>query len=275
MQNEVPVKTKLKDDHRRFVLMNIPDGCTIDRLCSTISSIYSIPYFSLHYLDDEGDLITITVEEELLEAIYVISKMNPPLLRLIVNEMSGPSVKRAIRFRTCDMSSSLSGSLSMSTSLPMTAVSTASSLLKTVIVTNRVNGSIEGQRFRDEFSIEIRQTVGESMRAKYNDSVPVVIQKMIQSKAPLLDKKKYLIPKAQTIEEFVNMIENYVKNKSDIAPSNIKIYIEGPKDSEYYTMNDETVNSVEMGKVYSAYRWNDQFLYVIYSVEEHTLNHAE
>jgi len=97
---------------------------------------------------------------------------------------------------------------------------------------------------------------------------------MIQSKAPLLDKKKYLIPKAQTIAEFVNMIENYVRNKADIAPGNIRIYIEGQKEAEYYTMNDETVNTVEMGKVYSAYRWNDQFLYVIYSMED-TLTHAE
>jgi len=144
------------------------------------------------------------------------------------------------------------------------------SLLKEVPVIWRIKSDL-GPRFRDEFDFESRKTVAENMKNKYNDSFPVVIQKMVNSNAGNLERKKYLIPKRQTVREFVKMLGEYVKSPTE---QNLTYHVEGAGGC-YYCLKDEDVNNLWMGKVYAEYKMEDYFLYVIYSLENENLVHGE
>ncbi|XP_052002461.1 protein lgg-1-like [Xyrauchen texanus] len=42
--------------------------------------------------------------------------------------------------------------------------------------------------------LEVRRAEGERVRAKHPDKIPIIVERAARSRAPELDKKKYLIP---------------------------------------------------------------------------------
>lgn len=62
----VSVKANKDGDIRRFVL---PDGADYVQLRTQLGSVYSFSQFTIKYKDDEGDLVTLSSDDELEEAI--------------------------------------------------------------------------------------------------------------------------------------------------------------------------------------------------------------
>jgi len=80
------LKFQYNDDIRRAT---IPNKVTFEELISKIQSIYkTIPSgwksICVKYLDDEGDLVTVTTTEELLESFYFFSK-NAATLKFFIS----------------------------------------------------------------------------------------------------------------------------------------------------------------------------------------------
>jgi len=75
------VKTKFGDDLRRF---NVKPDVLLKDICVTTCDLYRLPNVRLKYRDEEGDLITLTTDNELREAINLAEKSKPPFLRLEV-----------------------------------------------------------------------------------------------------------------------------------------------------------------------------------------------
>jgi len=81
MQN-ITIKTQFNNDYRRFL---IPSSSTFEQLRDQISQLYKIEeLFTLKYIDDEGDLISLTTNAELIEAIRFSNIQVPPILRLSI-----------------------------------------------------------------------------------------------------------------------------------------------------------------------------------------------
>jgi len=78
---QVVVKTKFGDDLRRF---HVKADVSLKDLCATTCELYRLPNVRLKYKDEETDLITITTNNELREAIKLAQQTKPPFLRLEV-----------------------------------------------------------------------------------------------------------------------------------------------------------------------------------------------
>jgi len=76
------VKIHFQNDYRRF---SIPISATFEQLKEQIAQIYKITEeFTVKYIDDEGDLISLTTNSELIEAVRFANNQVPPILRLAI-----------------------------------------------------------------------------------------------------------------------------------------------------------------------------------------------
>jgi len=78
---QVIVKTKFEDDIRRF---HVKADILLKDICIVICDLYHLQNVRLKYKDEEGDLITITTNNELYEAIILAQQFKPQFLRLEV-----------------------------------------------------------------------------------------------------------------------------------------------------------------------------------------------
>jgi chemotaxis protein histidine kinase CheA len=76
------VKCTLGEDVRRF---RVSYNCNFTEFVNTVGRLYKINSFVLKYTDDDGDLITLTSDQELQEAFRFAKTLNPQVLRLTVH----------------------------------------------------------------------------------------------------------------------------------------------------------------------------------------------
>jgi len=256
----VSCKTKFNDDFRRFALQLEPFPL-MPKLQATVSELYSISptSFLLQYSDEEGDLITVKLDEELLEAILVARQLSPPptILRLLVKSVNVKDTDST----NLNLDSNQITTIAPAPVVPLPAIPEIQSLLKLIKSTRQVQ--CEQGRFQSSLDFEARKTLGRSMKDRYNDSVPVIVQRMSGSKAAVLPKMKYLIPYRTQAKEFVKMIQDSLvvsDGNEEKSENNVILYVEGLEGC-YYNLMDETL---WMGKIYAQYKMEDCFLYVIY-----------
>ncbi|KAL6071194.1 hypothetical protein QOT17_006433 [Balamuthia mandrillaris] len=98
-QQLITVKSKFGEDLRRF---SLPLSCRYEELCAHLAAVYSGRHVDkepgslvVKYVDDEGDLISITSDEELSEAFRLSKDNVPPILRLIVSASSASTTATA------------------------------------------------------------------------------------------------------------------------------------------------------------------------------------
>jgi len=77
------VKVKLGSENRRFT---IDENSSFDQFTNTLSKLFPLENikqnYHITYLDEEGDIICLSSNDELNEAIRVVSGIKPPILRL-------------------------------------------------------------------------------------------------------------------------------------------------------------------------------------------------
>jgi len=98
--------------------------------------------------------------------------------------------------------------------------------------------------------LEKRIKISENIKLKYNDRVPIIIDS-INFK---LDKHKYIVPKDMIIGNFIQMI----KTKISLLP----------EQSIFLLCNNRLLNGSDIiNIIYEKYKEEDNFLYIIISLE--------
>lgn len=79
------IKIKTKDEIRRISLEQPPKFAELIKILHQMFSGSSC--FTIKYLDDENDLVTVTNDRELEEAIHCVAMLRqPPILRLFLEK---------------------------------------------------------------------------------------------------------------------------------------------------------------------------------------------
>jgi len=108
--------------------------------------------------------------------------------------------------------------------------------------------------FKDETPFETRKAEASSIRTKYPERVPVIIEKLAGSHVNDLDKRKFLIPSDISISQLIWIIRK-------------RIRIEPEKALFLYISKTIPSSSASVGEVYEEHKDEDGFLYVQFSGE--------
>ncbi|KZV45334.1 autophagy-related protein 8f [Dorcoceras hygrometricum] len=99
-----------------------------------------------------------------------------------------------------------------------------------------------------------RRAEAASIREKYPDRIPVIVEKAQNSSIPNIDKKKYLVPADLTAGQFVYVIRKRIKLSAE-------------KSHFHFMDNMLPPTGALMSTVYEEKQDEDGFLYVTYSGE--------
>ncbi|CAF1741464.1 unnamed protein product [Brassica napus] len=102
--------------------------------------------------------------------------------------------------------------------------------------------------------LEIRMAESTRIREKYQDRVPVIVEKAEQSDVPDIDKKKYLVPADLTVGQFVYVVRKRIKLGAEKA-----IFV--------FVKNTLPPTAALMSAIYEEHKDEDGFLYLTYSGE--------
>ncbi|KAL6562254.1 Autophagy-related protein 8C-like [Orobanche gracilis] len=108
--------------------------------------------------------------------------------------------------------------------------------------------------FKLEHPLERRQAESASIREKYPERVPVIVEKAIKSEVPDIDKKKYLVPADLTVGQFVYVVRKRIKLSAEKA-----IFV--------FVNNMLPPSAALMSAIYDEHKDEDGFLYMTYSGE--------
>lgn len=114
--------------------------------------------------------------------------------------------------------------------------------------------------FKKKHSFEKRHTEAVRIREKFQDRVPVIVERVSnKNDIPMIDKQKYLVPDDLTVGQFVYIIRKRIK----LAP-----------EKALFVFIDRYLppTSSLMSQLYIKHKDNDGFLYVTYS-NENTFGH--
>ncbi|XP_053089382.1 gamma-aminobutyric acid receptor-associated protein-like 1 [Pangasianodon hypophthalmus] len=101
---------------------------------------------------------------------------------------------------------------------------------------------------------EARRLEGERVRAKHPDKIPVIVERAARSRAPELDKKKYLVPSDLTVGQLCFLIRQRVCIRPEEALF-------------FFVKNSLPPSSSPLSVVYEEHHEKDLFLYLTYSNE--------
>ena len=102
--------------------------------------------------------------------------------------------------------------------------------------------------------LEERKAESDRIRAKYNDRIPVIVEKAAKSDIPDVDKQKYLVPSDLTVAQFTHVIRKRIRLPAERAL--------------FFFVNKNPLNtSTSMSQVFDQYVDRDGFLYITYSGE--------
>ncbi|BBN68457.1 Autophagy-related protein 8g [Prunus dulcis] len=93
-----------------------------------------------------------------------------------------------------------------------------------------------------------------SYQEKYPDRIPVIVEKAARSNIPDIDKKKYLVPAALSVGQFVYVVRKRIKLEAEKA-----IFV--------FVKNTLPPTAAVMSTIYEENKDEDGFLYLIYSGE--------
>jgi len=81
----VVLKIKYLEDTRRITLQNVPSFQELVGITRKLYNDFDGKQIIIKYLDDDQDMVTLSSDIELQEAIHVSSKTHPPVLRLFIS----------------------------------------------------------------------------------------------------------------------------------------------------------------------------------------------
>ncbi|MEQ2245335.1 hypothetical protein ILYODFUR_026608 [Ilyodon furcidens] len=74
-----------------------------------------------------------------------------------------------------------------------------------------------GSQYQRSVLLEVRRAEGERVRAKHPDKIPIIVERALRSRAPELDKKKYLVPSDLTVGQLCFLIRQRMSLRPEEA----------------------------------------------------------
>eukprot|EP01129_Flabellula_baltica_P003398 TRINITY_DN1316_c0_g1_i1.p1 TRINITY_DN1316_c0_g1~~TRINITY_DN1316_c0_g1_i1.p1 ORF type:complete len:118 (+),score=29.07 TRINITY_DN1316_c0_g1_i1:635-988(+) len=110
-------------------------------------------------------------------------------------------------------------------------------------------------QFKDDYNFQKREEVALSILARYPDRIPVIVERASNSDAPLIDKKKFLVPRELTVGKFVFEIRKHMPTL--------------PEEKAIFLFVEEVLppSTAMMNQIYEKHKDQDGFLYINYSGE--------
>lgn len=110
-------------------------------------------------------------------------------------------------------------------------------------------------RFKDEKTFDVRQVESRRVREKYPDLIPVICERADNSNLPDTTRRKYLVPKALTMGQFM-----YVLRRRISLDANRAMFL--------FINNNTLAPSAELvSAVFEEHKDEDGFLYMTYNGE--------
>ncbi|KAL7886521.1 hypothetical protein AOLI_G00042420 [Acnodon oligacanthus] len=109
-------------------------------------------------------------------------------------------------------------------------------------------------QYQRSIPFEVRRSEGERVRAKHPDKIPIIVERAARSRAPELDKKKYLVPSDLTVGQLCFLIRQRVSMRPEEALF-------------FFVKNSLPPSSSPLSVVYEEHHEEDLFLYMTYSNE--------
>ena len=108
--------------------------------------------------------------------------------------------------------------------------------------------------FKNKYSFEKRSQESKTIKEKYPDRIPIIVQKHYSCELPEVDKCKYLVPKDMTMGQFLFVIRKRIKLD--------------PSKALFIMVDDSMVTgSHNISIIYDDNHDEDGFLYVTYTTE--------
>ena len=108
--------------------------------------------------------------------------------------------------------------------------------------------------FKKKYSFEKRSQESNTIKEKYPDRIPIIVQKHNECDLPNVDKCKYLVPKDMLFSQFIFIIRKRINLK--------------PENAIFLTVNGKLITgSTPINRVYGENVNKDGFLYVVYTSE--------
>lgn len=102
--------------------------------------------------------------------------------------------------------------------------------------------------FKQNFSLKKRLNEATRIMEKYPNRIPIIVEKVIKSDIPDIDKKKFLVPVDLTLGQFIYVIRKRIKLEPEQA-----IYL--------FINNSLQPASTLMSQLYKDHADSDKFLY--------------
>jgi len=131
------------------------------------------------------------------------------------------------------------------------AASLAASFLS---MSSRSTGDPQDIPYQETVPFSLRVSECQRMREKFPNRVPVIVERSPRAAIPSIDKKKYLVPSALTIGQFIFV----VRKRLSLPPA---------KALFLFCENSLPTTNTLMREIYSQYAAKDGFLYCVYSSE--------
>ena len=109
------------------------------------------------------------------------------------------------------------------------------------------------------------------MREKFPDRVPLIVERAPNARIGLIDKSKFLVPEDLSLMEVTYIIRKRLTLKPE---ETLNIFLETTFSASSRRVHVKPPATSSLASIYSGYKDQDGFLYLIYC-EENTLGASE
>ena len=108
--------------------------------------------------------------------------------------------------------------------------------------------------FKERYDEEIRCAESHRILTKYQDRIPIIVEKCVKCELPHIEKQKFLVSKDLTLGQFIYIIRKRIDLNADQA---------------LFIMVNNTLapNNITLSELYEAHKDIDKFLYIKYTSE--------
>jgi GABA(A) receptor-associated protein len=109
--------------------------------------------------------------------------------------------------------------------------------------------------YKNQFSLAKRKKEAALILRKHTDRVPVIVEKHNSPDTPIITDRKFLVPRAHTVGQFIHLIRQRMTLK--------------PEQAMFLFINEKTIppTSAVMSQLYTEHKDTDGFLTFTYCIE--------
>eukprot|EP01112_Ceratiomyxa_fruticulosa_P007829 TRINITY_DN2037_c0_g1_i4.p1 TRINITY_DN2037_c0_g1~~TRINITY_DN2037_c0_g1_i4.p1 ORF type:complete len:138 (-),score=30.58 TRINITY_DN2037_c0_g1_i4:141-554(-) len=130
-----------------------------------------------------------------------------------------------------------------------------------------------GKGFKENYALEKRRSFAAKIRESYPDRVPVIVERMPNSKSPSIpeiQKRKFLAPMDMSVAKFQMQVRKHLDMTIEALKETSSLPASHKEQQAIFLFVNKTVlapSGLLMSQIYETYKDVDGFLYINYSGE--------